>query len=101
MENKGFLTFEEARDQAENYYEFEKGVYMYEIEGKGSKLVEDGEVLVDGADYVHWFEKGVYNYVMEGEGWKLIEHGEVMVGGVPSAWWDLRLQNERRRLGYN
>ena len=64
--NKEFLTFEEARDQAENYYEFEKGVYMYEIEGKGSKLVEDGEVLIEGVDYVHWFYKGVYEYRIRG-----------------------------------
>mgnify|MGYP003647682201 CR=1 FL=1 len=67
--NEEFLTFEEARDQAENYYEFEKGVYMYEIEGKGSKLVEDGKVLIEGVDYVRWIKKGVYEYGIEGEDW--------------------------------
>ena len=59
--NKGFLTWEEVKDQAEAYLKYQEGVYKYEIEGKGC------EVLIEGADGVYWFEKGVYWYRMEGE----------------------------------
>ena len=34
---------------------------------KPCKLIEDGEVLVQGVDLVWWHGKGVYKYGMEGE----------------------------------
>ena len=85
--NKGFLTFEEARDQAESCYKYQEGVYQYKIEGKGRTLVEDGRVLVEGADDVHWCEKGVYSYEIKGEGYTLIEHGKVLIEGVDCVGW--------------
>ena len=69
MENKGFLTLEEARDQAEYCHEYQEGVYEYRIKGKGYTLIEDDEVLIEGAACVCWHEKGIYDYKKEGEDW--------------------------------
>tara|TARA_R110000787_G_scaffold44105_1_gene108166 strand:+ start:1029 stop:1319 length:291 start_codon:yes stop_codon:yes gene_type:complete len=79
MENKGFLTWEEAEEQAEYCDEYQEGVYGYRMEGKGYTLVEDGEVLIEGADDVDWIRKGVYEcrtvYVDCGE--VLIKNAEI------------------------
>tara|TARA_R110000787_G_scaffold44105_1_gene108164 strand:+ start:451 stop:678 length:228 start_codon:yes stop_codon:yes gene_type:complete len=69
MENKGFLTPEEAKEQADFCWDYGEGVYVYAIQGKGSTLVEDGKVLVDGADWVYCYPKGVYDYEIEGGDW--------------------------------
>ena len=87
MKNKGFLTYGEARDQADYRFKHQEGVYKYEMEGKGWTLVEYGKVLVEGADYVHWFKKGVYRYEIIGKGCTLIEDGEVLIEGVDFVWW--------------
>ena len=85
--NKEFLTFEEARYQAENYDNYQEGVYDYRIKGKGRTLVEHGKVLIRGADYVHWYAKGVYRYEIIGKGCKLIEDGKVLIKGVDWVDW--------------
>ena len=85
--NKGFLTLEEAEEQAEYCREYQEGVYKYGMEGEGRTLVEDGKVLIDGADWVSWYEKGVYWYKIEGKGCTLIEHGKVLVEGVDRVSW--------------
>ena len=83
MENKGFLTLEEARDQAEYCDENqEEGVYRYKMKGKGYTLIEDGKVLVEGVDWVDWFEKGVYWYKIEGKGLTIVKDGEVLAEGA-------------------
>ena len=90
MENKEFLTLKEAREQDYYCFKYREGVYRYKIEGEGRTLVEDGKVLVQGADLVHWYAKGVYDYKMEGKGWTVVEHGEVVIEGVDRAEWYAR-----------
>ena len=85
--NKGFLTWEEARDQAEDCWEYQEGVYQYKIEGEGYTVVEYGEVLVQGVDRVRWYAKGVYSYKIKGKGWTLIEGGEVLIDGADFVNW--------------
>ena len=87
MENKGFLTLEEAEEQADYCYEYQEGVYEYKIIGKGWTLIEHGEVLAEGATWVDWREKGVYKYEIEGEGRTLVEHGEILVEGADLVSW--------------
>ena len=62
MKNKEFLTLEEAEKQADYCFEYQEGVYEYEIEDKGYTLVEDGKVLIEGAGEVIWLGKGAYKY---------------------------------------
>ena len=62
MENKGFLTLEEAKEQAGYYYEYQEGVYMYTMKGESCTLIEHGEVLIEGVYDVWWYAKGVYKY---------------------------------------
>jgi len=87
MENKGFLTLEEAKEQADFCDEYQEGVYEYEIKGKVYTLVEDGKVLIEGVDFVWWHEKGVYKYGIEGKGETLVERGEVLIDGADWVGW--------------
>ena len=87
MENKGFLTLEKAKEQADYCFEYQEGVYEYGIEDEGCTLVEDGKVLAEGVYHVYWHEKGVYGYAMEGKGCTLVEDGKVLIEGASSAWW--------------
>ena len=82
MENKGFLTLEEARDQAEAYLKYQEGVYKYEIKGEGWTLIEHGNVVLEGAHYVHWIEKGVYGYGID-----CMDCGEVLIKRADLAHW--------------
>ena len=87
MTNKKFLTLEEAKKGY--YYEFEEGVYKYAKDCKWT-LIENGKVLIDGADWVHWHAPGVYGYrkggerisVKEGKIKKLVEDGQILVEDV-------------------
>ena len=87
MKNKEFLTLEEAEKQADYCFEYQEGVYEYEIEDKGYTLIEHGKVLIEGANWILWFKKGVYGYEIEDEGYTLIEDGEVLVDGAEYVYW--------------
>jgi len=75
---KTFLTLAEAKKGY--YYEFEEGVYKYAKDCKWT-LIENGEVLIDGADWVHWEASRSYLYCNDDE-YTLIENGKVLIDNV-------------------
>jgi len=64
--DKNFLSYEEAKEKANDVWWYEEGVYEYKIDGK-STLIENGVKLIENVDYVHWHRKGVYEYGIDGK----------------------------------
>ena len=63
---KDFLTIDEARSRGLPYCKYAEGVYEYKVNG-GWTLIQDGNILVSGADYVEWYKKDTYSYQMRVE----------------------------------
>lgn len=59
-ENK-FLTIEEAKKQDPYFFEYAKGVYSYELNGK-EILIDNGKVLIQGVNNIFWHNPGHYEY---------------------------------------
>ena len=75
-DKKTFLTMAEVKEKADEWHEYEAGVYDYKVGGNdiffesgddykvGGKctLVEHGKVLIDNVNDVWWDRPGVYRY---------------------------------------
>ena len=84
-ETNNFLTLEEVKEQALYHYEYEEGVYKYQNDGKCT-LIENGKVLIDGADFVHWEASRTYLYRKDDK-YTLIENGKVLIDNVDDVLW--------------
>lgn len=97
-------------EDAGNVSWFEKGVYMYRIKNKGWTLIEDRNVLFEGApsavyknglfDYTLSYKEvlnrnlkhqkyndSTYKYKIEGKGWTLIEDNRLLTKDVIDVQW--------------
>lgn len=66
---------------------YKPGVYKYKIAGRGWTLIENGEVLIGGVDWVHWEASRSYLYCNDDE-YTLIENGEVLIDGADYVHWE-------------